>query len=405
MVEGPYELPAGWRWVRLREVAVREAQTIRPADEPNATFVYLGMEHVRPGQWDEPQPTQVSGRDIKSQVIRFTPGMVLYGKLRPYLNKVVVPSFEGIASTEFVPIRPCPDALLPEYLGGFLRSPWFVRYANSNTTGSRQPRTRLDALWEAPIPLPPLPEQRRIVARIDELMSRIREARRLREEAIRDAERLWQSVLVDTFPRPSSDLPVGWRWVRLGEVCLPTERRDPTQYPSMPFIYVDISAVDNTEGRITSPKQMLGKDAPSRARKLIRTGDVIFATTRPYLKNIAIVGPELDGQICSTGFCVLRANRNAVEPRFLYHLCRSDVVLLQLSSRNMRGASYPAVTDSDVYNALLPLPPLPEQRRIVADLDALQEMVRALKKSQAETESEFQRLEQSVVDRAFRGEL
>ncbi|GIX08274.1 MAG: hypothetical protein KatS3mg115_2677 [Candidatus Poribacteria bacterium] len=69
------------------------------------------------------------------------------------------------------------------------------------------------------MPLPPLAEQRRIVARIEELMARVREARRLREQAREDAERLWQSVLADTFPRPSSDLPAGWRWVRLGEVC------------------------------------------------------------------------------------------------------------------------------------------------------------------------------------------
>lgn len=197
------------------------------------------------------------------------------------------------------------------------------------------------------------------------------------------------------------ELPAGWRWVRLGEVCLPTERRDPTRHPSLPFTYVDISAVDNLEGRITSPKRMLGRDAPSRARKVIRSSDVIFATTRPYLKNIALVGPELDGQICSTGFCVLRADPTAAAPRYLYHLCRSDVVVSQLRRRDMRGASYPAVTDRDVYEALIPLPPLAEQRRIVARVERLLARVHEAARLRQQAREETERLLKAVLADTF----
>ena len=141
-------------------------------------------------------------------------------------------------------------------------------------------------------------------------------------------------------------LPRGWRWVRLGEVCIPTERRNPSKEPDVSFVYVDISAVDNKTGQIVSPKEMKGAKAPSRARKVIRANDIIFATTRPYLKNIALVPPELDGQICSTGFCVIRANPNLADPKYLFYLCRSDCVINQLNVNKMRGASYPAVTDN-----------------------------------------------------------
>jgi type I restriction enzyme S subunit len=227
----------------------------------------------------------------------------------------------------------------------------------------------------------------------------------LRQEAQKDAERLWQSVLAQTFPRPGSELPEGWRWVRLGEVCKPTERRDPTKEPESTFQYVDISSVDNATGEIIGAKELLGKEAPSRARKVIRSNDVIFATTRPYLKNIAIVPSELHGQICSTGFCVLRANEATLEPRFLFYVCRSDLVVEQLSQGNMRGASYPAVTDKDVFDSVIPLPPLAEQRRIVAHLEAVQERLKALKEAQAATEAELKRLEQAILEKAFRGEL
>ncbi|MEW6771870.1 MAG: restriction endonuclease subunit S [Bacillota bacterium] len=196
-------------------------------------------------------------------------------------------------------------------------------------------------------------------------------------------------------------LPEGWRWMRLGEVCLPTEKRDPTKNPLVHFMYVDISAIDSTVGKIVSPRKVLGQDAPSRARKVIRAGDVIFATTRPYLKNIALVSPDLDGQICSTGFCVIRANREFAEPEFLFHLCRSDFITDQLTASKMRGASYPAVTDSDVYNTLIPLPPLEEQRRIVAKVEALMERVREARRLRAEAQKDTERLMQAALAEVF----
>ena len=196
-------------------------------------------------------------------------------------------------------------------------------------------------------------------------------------------------------------LPQGWKWVKLGEICLPTERRDPTKEPDRSFLYVDISSVDNGLGKVVDPKELLGKNAPSRARKVIRKDDIIFATTRPYLKNIAIVGIELDNQICSTGFCVLRAKRDTVEPRFLFHVCRSDLVVKQLLGGNMRGASYPAVTDNDVFKSLIPLPPLEWQRRIVARIEELMSRIREAKRLHQEAKEDAGRLMQAALVEVF----
>lgn len=194
------QLPPVWRWVRLGEVAWRDSVVLRPADQPDAVFKYLGMEHIAPGQWEEPQPVEVRGREIKSQVIAFRPGHVLYGKLRPYLNKVVVPSFEGVASTEFIPILAREDVLTPQYLGAFLRSPSFVAYSTRNTSGSRQPRTRLDALWNALIPLPLLlDEQRRIVAHLEAVQEKIRALKAAQSKTDEDLKRLEQAILDKAF--------------------------------------------------------------------------------------------------------------------------------------------------------------------------------------------------------------
>lgn len=199
MTEGPYELPEGWRWVRLGEVAQRRANSLVPRRYPSRRFRYVGMEHLEAGQWEEPQGVEVSGSDIKSQVIAFHPGLVLYGKLRPYLNKVFVPSYEGIASSEFVPIAPHPSLLSPKYLAAYLRTPGFVAYANANTTGSRQPRVRLEALWSVLLPLPPLAEQERIVERLEALQEKLRALEAAQAQTDETLKRLEQAILERAF--------------------------------------------------------------------------------------------------------------------------------------------------------------------------------------------------------------
>jgi type I restriction enzyme, S subunit len=163
-------------------------------------------------------------------------------------------------------------------------------------------------------------------------------------------------------------LPAGWRLVRLGDVCeeaIPAQ--DPLTQPTKTFRYVDITSVDNKTKRIVVARQLLGRDAPSRARQVIRTGDVILATTRPNLNAVALVPPDLDGQICSTGFCVLRA-KDGLDPGFLFAFVQTKDFVEALS-RSVRGAMYPAVTDRQVQTQLMHLPSLQEQRRIVAILN------------------------------------
>lgn len=196
-------------------------------------------------------------------------------------------------------------------------------------------------------------------------------------------------------------LPADWQWVRLEEVCLPTEKRNPTKTPELEFIYVEISSVDNEQGRIVNTKCLKGKEAPSRARKVIRKADVLFATTRPYLKNIVLVPSELDGQICSTGFCVLRPNEKSILPEYLFYVCRSDIVVNQISLENMRGANYPAVTDDDILGSIIPLPPLPEQRRIVARIEKLMGRIRDARRLREHTHQDVELLWKSTLAKVF----
>ena len=138
--------------------------------------------------------------------------------------------------------------------------------------------------------------------------------------------------------------------------------------PDGEFIYVDVSTVDQDSKTIASPRRLACTDAPSRARQIIRSGDVLVSTVRPNLNAVGRVPVELDGATASTGFCVLRPRSDVADGAYLFHWVRSPRFVGEMV-RRATGASYPAVSDRIVFESKIPLPSFPEQRRIAAILD------------------------------------
>lgn len=138
--------------------------------------------------------------------------------------------------------------------------------------------------------------------------------------------------------------------------------------PDGAFTYVDLSAVDQENKIIAGAREVPCSEAPSRARQLIRTGDVLVSTVRPNLNGVAHVPPEFDGATASTGFCVLRPRTGQLDGRYLFQWVKSPSFVIEMV-RRATGASYPAVSDRIVWESKLPLPSLPEQRRIAEILD------------------------------------
>lgn len=198
-------------------------------------------------------------------------------------------------------------------------------------------------------------------------------------------------------------LPNGWRWVRLGEVCEKTTgNRDPSKAPDDYFFYIDISAVDNKTKRIVQPQHLMGKVAPSRARQIVRSGDVIVSTTRPNLNAVAKIPSSLDDSICSTGFCVLRP-LNIIDGEYLFAYVQSDEFVQDLSQL-VQGALYPAVTDQQVKNQPIPLPPIDEQRRIAG---ILSEQMAAVEQARASLTAQLESaeaLQSAFLREVFEGE-
>ena len=169
------------------------------------------------------------------------------------------------------------------------------------------------------------------------------------------------------------------------------------------FVYVDISSVDNKLKRIVEPKRLGVDAAPSRARQRLKAGDVLVSMTRPNLNAVAIVPPDLDGAIGSTGFHVLRANEKVL-PNWLYYGVQSRN-FIQAMSGVVQGALYPAVRPRDIQSFDLPAPAVDEQRRIVAEIEKqfsrLDEAVTNLQRVRAN----LKRYEAAVLNVAVQGRL
>lgn len=132
--------------------------------------------------------------------------------------------------------------------------------------------------------------------------------------------------------------------------------------------YIDLSSVDRERNIITETQNINADTAPSRAQQIVMKDDIIFGTTRPMLKRYCIISEKYDGEICSTGFCVLRAKTDIINPRWLYHNITTNNFFAYVE-KNQQGASYPAISDTIVKAFKLPVPPLEVQREIVRILD------------------------------------
>lgn len=200
-----------------------------------------------------------------------------------------------------------------------------------------------------------------------------------------------------------NELPKGWSRTTLSAVTLPYETIDPRRLPDEEFVYIDIGSIDNQTHTIAHPKKFLGRDAPSRARRIVESGDVLFSTVRTYLKNIAVVPDSFHGQLTSTGIAVLRPN-GAIESRYLFFFVRSDDFIEEIS-KAQDGTLYPAVTDKNVGSAVVPLPPLAEQKQVIATIEDLIYRTARARTELAHVPALIAEYRSAVFELAFSGKL
>jgi type I restriction enzyme S subunit len=200
-----------WPIVALETIAEIERSSIQPESISQGT-AYLGLEHIESGGLIL-GAKPVDAGELASSKFKFTKNHVLYGKLRPYLAKIALPDFNGICSTDILPILPG-SALDRRFLCYFLRQPTMVEFANSRAAGANLPRLGPSVLSRFLIPLPPLPEQRRIA----DVLDRAESLRAKRRAALAEIDSLTQAIFLDMFGDPVTN-GRNYSIVGMGDVC------------------------------------------------------------------------------------------------------------------------------------------------------------------------------------------
>ena len=388
------ELPKGWIWRKIGEICRSDKRIIPPKSEEWKKLPYVGLANIASdtGKIVDVLPTNKPN----CVSFHFSNRHILFSKLRPYLNKVALPNFEGICSTEAIPLMPKPSLANREYLAFFIRRSQVVEELMRDSIGSRQPRARMKKLFDIPVPLPPLAEQERIAGLLARQMTAVEKARKAAEEKLAAARLLPSAFLRDAFgDSEKRELPKGWVWAKIGEVCdlifgqSPPSAHYKTIPEGLPFFQGKADFGD------MHPTARIWCDKPLR-RAL--PGDILISIRAP-------VGPTnvADVECCiGRGLAALRSKAEVLDKTFLlFYLKSAETEIAQKGS----GSTFAAIGKDTLRAHPILLPPLAEQKRIAGLLArqmAASEKARKAAKSELR---EIRALPAALLRQAFAGAL
>ncbi|WP_319780046.1 restriction endonuclease subunit S [Maridesulfovibrio sp.] len=386
-----------WDMVSLGEIAPSKAANKQC--NSNGSVWMLNLDQVESGSGLIISKKYVSSSDVGSSTICFDDRHVLYSKLRPNLNKVVVPDQCGIATSELIPMCPDHTRLDRQYLAHFLRSPEFVWWAVNRVSGAKMPRVVMKCFWEKEIPLPPLNEQKRIAAILDKADV----IRRKRQQAIEKADEFLRSVFLDMFGDPVLN-PKGW------EVCQLEEHIDfltsgsrgwAKYYSNAGEKFIRIQNVKNGLLNFDDIQHVNAPDTKEAIRTKVEADDLLISITAD-LGRTAVVddASASDGAYINQHLALVRL-KSDVNPDFLSAFIESAGGKTQFKRMNQNGVkaglNFAAIKSFNFYS-----PPIDLQNKYSKIKKHVHSVYSAkLNKSQRKAEEQFSSLQQ----KAFKGEL
>lgn len=357
--------------------------------------MYVGLEHIT-SEGEFTEVPAVENGELSSNKFAFNSSHVLYGKLRPYLKKIAIPDFEGICSTDILPVKPGPE-LDRRYLFYFLRQPRMIDLATSLAVGINLPRLSPKQLLRFEIPLPPLPEQRRIAAILD----KADELRRKRRRAIQRLDDLLQSVFLEMFGDPVTN-PKGWE---VGSIDHLVKNKSDvkcgpfgTQLKVAEIVEagVPLFGIENVQNNLFNPstsKFLTTEKAKQLQKYDVRDGDVLV--TRMGTIGRACVATGIQGEArLSYHLFRVRPDTKRCLPIFLATtICRSGTFQGQL--RQMaHGAIMSGLSTKNLREVKFLLPPLPLQRKYVEYVKTVESQMTIHNQHFMKTEILFSSLQQ-----------
>lgn len=392
---------SNWKSIPLGEVAPANSNRL---PDGNTEVWNLSLEEVESITGRILKKSICRVRDLGSAKCSFDEKHVLYSKLRPYLNKVVLPDKPGVGTSELIPMLPDPDRLDREFLAYYLRSPVFLEFANANTRGANLPRIAMKELWKHKIPVPEtLGEQHRIVARIKECIKRVEEIKALRQDALREAERFYPSRCHEIFTDQNTD---EWNETKISKIS-DSIQYGYTQSASKENIGPHFLRITDIQDQVVNWASVPYCEADRSTFEKYRLvdGDILFARTGATTgKSFLITGDPPNSVFASYLIC-LKINRKKVIPRLVYHFFQSPSYWYQVY-RNKRGGAQPNINSKVLGLMSLRFPSmLNKQEALVAQLDEVFEFAQRLKVELRNQSGQITYLRESILRKAFAGEL
>ena len=403
--EQPYPLPDGWQWCRLGDVCKfigggtpsKDISSYWCGDIPWASVKDIKGDYL----FDTVDRITKAGLKNSSANLCEKDDLILVTRIEP--GKSIVAKIVSAVNQDLKIVK---SSLPAKFLHYFFNT--VQQEIESMSSGSTVKGITLRKLKNFLIPLPPRDEQQRIVALLDELFSKLDEAKALAQSVVDGSELRRAAILHKAFTgelsrlwRDEHDTTLdSWQKKFLSELLLPMQTKRPT---GETFRYIDIDSIDNKRQTIRTPKIIRTVEAPSRASRAVESGNVLFSMVRPYLKNVAFIDENLKDCIASTGFFVCRC-KEGLSPKFLYQFLCFDGTINYLM-QFMRGDNSPSIRKDEFLGTSINLPPPEEQKEIVRLLDDLLGREQRTKDLALKTIERVELMKKSILARAFRGEL
>lgn len=416
--EIPFEIPTAWKWVKLGSVINYFMGKTPPRAEPEwwgRDIPWISISDMSDYGFIKMSKELVSTKAVNEKFTKISRAGTLLMSFKLTVGRTSILETDAVHNEAIISILPYVDLSnsFRDYLFYFL--PNIVQWGSYKNAikGKTLNSKSISNLY---IPLPPIGEQKRIVEKIIKMLPMIERYEklwlRLNELNKRFPEDLQKSILQEAIQGKLCeqrdedgsakeliekislekehliesrqikkqkavsviqedeipfDIPDSWCWIRLKELVYNRGQKK----PDTEFSYIDIGSIDNADQKLTDLKKYINTDdIPSRARRIVGLGDILYSTVRPYLHNMCIVD-KVDSceTIASTGFAAMTCYKGVHNKFLFYYLLSPSFDKYANSAENSKGVAYPAINDQKFYKALVPLPPLNEQKRIAKKIE------------------------------------
>ncbi|QKK02095.1 MAG: restriction endonuclease subunit S [Pseudomonadota bacterium] len=380
-----------WKSVELGDLAVRRGGSVNPKKHPDETFELFSIP-----AFDTGQPDIVQGSEIGSSKKAVQPNDVLISRIVPHIRRswVVGPAngHRQIASGEWIIFRS--EEVWPNYLRHFLVCDGFHKafMRTVSGVGGSLLRARPPEVYKIKVPIPPLPEQKRIAAILDTADA----LRAKRRETLAELDTLLQSTFLEMFGDPAAN-PRKWETSSLGDVTsIEAPMVDPRQAEFQGLLHYGPDRIKKDSGELL-PAQTAFEEQLKSGKFLCSPGEILYSKIRPYLNKVALVKEKC---LCSADVYPVRPDESVITKEYLWLLLRSKAFLDYVASFSRR-ANIPKLNRKQFAGYEAPIPPMATQKHFKAIAQSVEQQQSRLRAHLDELDTLFAALQA----RAFAGEL